>query len=314
MTIVFKVSDNVKEKMIKYYQDLRRDKTPPYAIFQAMEADTIITLYESGKAMFQGISADIDANIWIDLERKLNNRIIDIKTGKDKKSEKKETTVKYRKFDKYNTIGSDEVGTGDYFGPIVVTATFVSKSDIEFLDELKVTDSKKITDETIKKIAPKIMERVPYSSYILNNTDYNKVHNESINMNKIKAILHNKVLLSMVNKNLPYEKIVVDQFTPPAKYYEYLSDVKDKVINITFTPKAEEQCLSVACASIISRYIFLKTMHDISTELGIVIPKGAGTLVDEVASKLVQEKGFDILNKYAKLNFKNTEKVKSMKN
>ena len=309
MTIVFKVSDNVKEKMIKYYQDLRRDKTPPYAIFQAMEADTIITLYESGKAMFQGISADIDANIWIDLERKLNNRIIDTKTGKDKKSEKKETTVKYRKFDKYNTIGSDEVGTGDYFGPIVVTATFVCKSDIEFLDELKVTDSKKITDETIKKIAPKIMEKIPYSSYILNNTDYNKVHNESINMNKIKAILHNKVLLSMVNKNLPYEKIVVDQFTPPAKYYEYLSDVKDKVINIIFTPKAEEQCLSVACASIISRYIFLKTMHDISTELGIDIPKGAGTLVDEVASKLVQEKGFDILTKYAKLNFKNTENV-----
>ena len=314
MTIVFKVSDNVKEKMIKYYQDLRREKTPPYAIFQAMEADTIITLYESGKAMFQGISADIDANIWIDLERKLNNRIIDIKSGKDKKSEKKEGIQKYRKFDKYNTIGSDEVGTGDYFGPIVVTATFVSKNDIEFLDELKVTDSKKITDETIKKIAPKIMDKVPYSSYILNNTDYNKVHNESINMNKIKAILHNKVLLSMVNKNLPYEKIVVDQFTPPAKYYEYLSDVKDKVINITFTPKAEEQCLSVACASIISRYIFLKTMHDISTELGIDIFKGAGVAVDEVAKKLVQEKSFNILNKYAKLNFKNTEKVKSMKN
>jgi ribonuclease HIII len=54
MTIVFKVSDNVKEKMIKYYNDKKRDKTPPYAIFQAEEADTIITLYESGKAMFQG--------------------------------------------------------------------------------------------------------------------------------------------------------------------------------------------------------------------------------------------------------------------
>ena len=313
MTIVFKVSDNVKEKMIKYYNDLRRDKTPPYAIFQAMEADTIITLYESGKAMFQGISADIDANIWIDLERKLNNRIIDIKTGKEKKKDTKEVSSNYRKFDKYNTIGSDEVGTGDYFGPIVVTATFVSHDDIAFLNELKVADSKKITDETIKKIAPKIMEKIPYSSYILNNTDYNKFHNNNINMNKIKAILHNKVLLNMVNKNLPYDKIVVDQFTPPTKYYEYLSDVKDKVINITFTPKAEDQCLSVACASIISRYIFLKTMHDISTELGIDIPKGAGTLVDEVASKLVQEKGFDILNKYAKLNFKNTEKITSMK-
>ena len=35
MTIVFKVSDNIKSKMIKYYEDLKRDKTPPYAIFQA---------------------------------------------------------------------------------------------------------------------------------------------------------------------------------------------------------------------------------------------------------------------------------------
>ena len=312
MTIVFKVSDNVKEKMIKYYSDLRRDKTPPYAVFQATEADTIITLYESGKVMFQGISADIDANIWIDLERKLNNRIIDIKTGKEKK-DSKEKTNKYRKFDNYNTIGSDEVGTGDYFGPIVVTATFVSKENISFLDELKVTDSKKITDDVIKKIAPKIMEKIPYSSYILNNPDYNKFHKQNINMNKIKAILHNKVLLNIVNKNLPYEKIVVDQFTPPKNYYGYLSDAKDKVINITFTPKAEDQCLSVACASIISRYIFLKTMHDISTELGIDIPKGAGTQVDEVAQKLVKEHGFEILNKYAKLNFKNTEKIKSMK-
>lgn len=312
MTIVFKVSDNVKEKMIKYYSDLRRDKTPPYAVFQATEADTIITLYESGKVMFQGISADIDANIWIDLERKLNNRIIDIKTGKEKK-DSKEKTNKYRKFDNYNTIGSDEVGTGDYFGPIVVTATFVSKENISFLDELKVTDSKKITDDVIKKIAPKIMEKIPYSSYILNNPDYNKFHKQNINMNKIKAILHNKVLLNMVNKNLPYEKIVVDQFTPPKNYYGYLSDVKDKVVNITFTPKAEDQCLSVACASIISRYIFLKTMHDISTELGIDIPKGAGAIVDEVGAKLVKEHGFEILNKYAKLNFKNTEKIKSMK-
>ncbi|MEI3499317.1 MAG: hypothetical protein V8Q71_02305 [Bacilli bacterium] len=28
---------------------------------------------------------------------------------------------------KCTSIGSDEVGTGDYFGPIVVTATYVTK-------------------------------------------------------------------------------------------------------------------------------------------------------------------------------------------
>ena len=46
-----------------------------------------------------------------------------------------------------SSIGSDEVGTGDYFGPIVVTACFVLKNDIKELEKLGVNDSKKITDE-----------------------------------------------------------------------------------------------------------------------------------------------------------------------
>ena len=59
-TIVLKLSDNTMKKMEEYFEDKKREKTPPYAIFQADEADTVVTLYQSGKAMFQGISADID--------------------------------------------------------------------------------------------------------------------------------------------------------------------------------------------------------------------------------------------------------------
>lgn len=310
MTIVFKVSENVKEKMIKYYEDLKRDKTPPYSIFQAEEGGTIITLYESGKAMFQGISADIDANIWIEMEKKLNNRVIDIKTGKEKTKNNDKSQTNDFKYDNYNTIGSDEVGTGDYFGPIVVAATYVSKDNVAFLHELKVTDSKKITDDYIKKIAPQIMDKIPYSAFVLTNQEYNKLDHEKINMNKIKALLHNKVLLNLVEKNYSFDKIVVDQFTPPKNYYEYLTDTQKKVTNITFTPRAEEQCLSVACASIISRYIFLREMYKMSQELNSEIPKGAGTNVDEFVQALVDKNGKNILNNYVKLNFKNTQKIK----
>lgn len=310
MTIVFKVSENVKEKMIKYYQDLKRDKTPPYSIFQAEEGGTIITLYESGKAMFQGISADIDANIWIEMEKKLNNRVIDIKTGKEKTKNDDKSQTNDFKYDNYNTIGSDEVGTGDYFGPIVVAATYVSKDNVAFLHELKVTDSKKITDDYIKKIVPQIMDKIPYSAFVLTNQEYNKLDHEKINMNKIKALLHNKVLLNLVEKKYPFDKIVVDQFTPPKNYYEYLTDTQKKVTNITFTPRAEEQCLSVACASIISRYIFLREMYKMSQELNSEIPKGAGTNVDEFVQALVDKNGKNILNNYVKLNFKNTQKIK----
>ena len=42
-------------KMSEYFEDKKRPKTPPYAVFQADEADTVVTLYNSGKAVFQGI-------------------------------------------------------------------------------------------------------------------------------------------------------------------------------------------------------------------------------------------------------------------
>lgn len=309
MTIVFKVSDNIKKKMIEYYKDLRRDKTPPYAIFQAMEADTIITLYESGKVMFQGISADIDANIWIDMEKKLNNRIIDINEDKKKKEQYKEELNYYYSM---STIGSDEVGTGDYFGPIVVTATFVDKSKIDLINELGVKDSKKITDEKIIKIAPTLIKEIPYVTFTLNNKDYNAYQKQGYNMNKIKAILHNKVLYSLTHKKetYDYQKIVVDQFVYPKKYFEHIMEATEKVTNITFTTKAESKCASVAAASIISRYIFLQKMNELSDEIGIPLPKGANDTVDKCGKEIVEKYGIDKLNEVAKLNFKNTEKIK----
>jgi len=306
MTIVFKLSDNLKEKVINYYKDMCKEKTPPYAVFQAVECDTVITLYESGKIMFQGISADIDANIWIDMERHLNNRIIDI-NGKDKKKEKDEPKM----FFNMNTIGSDEVGTGDYFGPIVVSASYVAKEHFNLLTELGVRDSKKLTDDKIKQIAPELMKKIPYVTIILDNNSYNEHYSEDINMNKIKAILHNKVLISLIKKDTyNYDKIVVDQFVYPKKYYEHIAKAPEKVKNITFTTKAEDKCLSVAVASIISRYVFLAKMEELSKKVNTVLPKGAGTNVDEVGANLAKEQGLNILKDIAKLNFKNTEKIK----
>ena len=303
MTIVFKVSDNIKPLMLDFYQDRFEEKKPPYSVFQVKDIDCVTTLYESGKVMFQGIGADIEASYWIEEERIKNNRLIDITTGKDKKEVKDNFILNM------DTIGSDEVGTGDFFGPIVVTATYVSKENINFLTELGVRDSKKITDDKIKKIAPEIIKKIPYTTFILTNEMYNKNWNNDLNMNKIKAILHNKVLYSMTNKEPSCKKVIVDQFVYPKKYYEYLKDTPNKVTNITFMTKAEDKVLSVAAASIISRYVFLKEMAKLSQELNLEIPKGAGTNVDEVGLKIVKEYGFQKLKEIAKLNFKNKDKI-----
>ena len=304
-TIVFKPSDNIKEKMIDYYDLLRRDKKPPYSVFQAEEGGTIITLYESGKVMFQGISADIDANMWKDLESHYNNK--DIDSELKKKEEKEDDKTYYY----YDAIGSDEVGTGDYFGPIIVTATLVDKSTRKLLEDLKIMDSKKMTDDKIRRCAPILMNKLPYVTFTLSNTKYNEMSSKGFNMNKIKAILHNRVLFELSNKGIPYHKIIVDQFTTPRSYFSYLKqeNIEDKVTKITFLTKGESKHLSVAAASVISRYRFLQEMDKLSEKYKVDIPKGASPKVDSVAKKILDTYGKNELSKIVKLNFKNTEKI-----
>ena len=307
MTIVFKPSENVKQMIIKYYKQYAKDVAPQYTAFQAFTADVVVTLYTSGKIMFQGNSADIEASLWVDQERHLNNRYIDI-SGNDKKNDQEKSETK--KFYNISTIGSDEVGTGDYFGPIVVSSSYVSKEMIPVLTELGVRDSKKLTDDKIREIAPKIMRQIPYVTYILDNKSYNNLSAENKNMNKIKAVLHNKVLVNLIKKDhYDYEKIVIDQFVYPKKFYEHIKDAKERISNVTFMTKAEDQVMSVGAASIISRYIFLTKMHEMNQNLGMIIPLGAGDLVDEAAKKVIAKYGEEKLSEVVKLNFKNTSRI-----
>ena len=311
MTITLKVSENTKQKMIEYFEDKKRPKTPDYAIFQADESDTVVTLYNSGKAVFQGISADIDANMWKEMERHLNpNKAVEMTNSNDKKKKEKVIEKINPKIYYATTIGSDEVGTGDYFGPIVVTATYVAKENIPFLEELGVKDSKKLTDEKILEIVPQIIKKIPYECIILSNKEYNENYTDNMNMNKVKAILHNKVLKKMLEK-YKAEYVVVDQFAQPFVYYNYLKGT-NYIRNITFMTKAEDKCLSVACASLISRYVFLKQFDKLGESIDTFLIKGASDKVDELGVKIVKKYGFDKLKEVAKLNFKNTGKIKNI--
>ena len=297
MNVVIRVNDEIKKKMMEYYKDKMRDKVIPYVVFQAQEEDTVITMYESGKVMFQGVSADVDAAMWG----------VQLENTKEKREENKKKNKKY-----YNcsAVGSDEVGTGDYFGPIVVTACYVNKNDVEFLAKLGVGDSKKIDDSKILKIAPEIAKKVKYRSVILSNSEYNEKYTKDINMNKIKAILHNKVLAQLVNEEKPtYDYIIVDEFAREARYYDYLKEQNYIQRGITFLTKAEDISPAVGCASIISRYIFLKEFDKLSDNLHIPLPKGAGCDVDKIGEEIVEKYGEEKLKEIAKVNFKNTDRI-----
>ncbi len=308
--ISFNVSKKTQDMMSEELSWCMRDKTPQYAKWQAKDGDTVITLYESGKVVFQGKDADLSSDFWISTE-KINSGSVNVKnSSNDKKKDKLDKTsfVNPRIYNS-SSIGSDEVGTGDYFGPIVVTAAYVTKDNINFLEEIGVKDSKKLTDSQILQIVPKFIKKIEYESIILSNKEYNKFYTSDTNMNKIKAILHNKVLYKLSNRIPNYEYIIVDEFAKPYVYYNYLKDSSNVVRNITFFTKGEDKHLSVACASLISRFIFINEFNKLSKNIGFELPKGASTAVDLAGTKIIEKFGKDKLKEIAKLNFKNTDKI-----
>lgn len=291
MNIVIKVDEETKQKMIAYYKDKIRDKKIPYAIFQAQEEDTVITLYESGKAMFQGISADVDASMWAMLQ------------------DKKEETNNEEDLYHITSIGSDEVGTGDYFGPVVVCAAYVNIEDIKFLEKLKVKDSKQTTDDYIRKIAPTIAKKIDYELLVLSNKEYNEKYKEIQNINKIKAIMHNKVLYTLHQRHSDCNKIIIDEFAKENSYFNYLKEVTNVERTLIFTPKAENKNMAVATAAILARFTFLEIMDKLSDKYHEPLLKGASSEVDKQAERLIEKYGKEVLEDIAKLHFINTERI-----
>ncbi len=212
----------------------------------------------------------------------------------------------------FEAIGSDEVGTGDVFGPVTVCAAYASVEDIAYLESLNVRDSKNISDKEIARIAPLIAKRLTHSLIILTPDKYNKLVSEGYNLNRIKAHLHNQAIISLTakleNKDVP---VIVDQFCTPQLYFNYLKEETLVYRDIQFFTKAENVHKSVAAAAIIARYGFLYSMQQCSKKAGVKLLKGASKKVDEQLESIIAESGTKILNDIAKTNFKNVTKLTS---
>lgn len=286
-TITLKLKSIQEEQLFKTFSEFQT--TPPqYAKWQLKPENCVITCYTSGKTVFQGKDANVYAAAFMEVQDEIPNT----------------TTT-----NQYPQAGSDEVGTGDYFGPVCVCASYVTKDDVDFLVKLGVRDSKQMSDADMLKIGPLLMERIPHSLLIVPPQKYNQVH-ESNNLNAIKAKLHNQAYINLAKKiELPSFKII-DQFTPETSYYRYLKNEPQIIRGIHFETKAEDKYLSVAVGSIISRYGFLKTWEEMEQKYNMTLPKGSGDKVDVGAQEFVERYGFDRLGEVAKLHFKNTEKIR----
>ena len=291
-------------KMKNHYSASLLDKNPPGSVFAAKTTACMITAYKSGKVLFQGNDSEKEASKW-------GNASVPSKKPASPKTKPAKGDLPPG-ISLMSAVGSDEVGTGDFFGPITVVAAYVKKEDIPLLKELGVRDSKDLKDEKIIAIAKEIKHVVPFSLLTLKNEKYNQLQKSGMSQGKMKAILHNQAILNILEKIAPVkpEAILIDQFVQESTYYQHVKSQKAIAKeNVYFSTKAESVHIAVAAASILARYAFVQYIDKLSEAAGFKIPKGAGAQVDEAAAKLILKKGQDCLPQFVKQHFANTEKA-----
>lgn len=289
---VISFDNNIIDKMLDFYKEFLVSP-PRHTIFQAKKENCVITAYKSGKVMFQGKDIKSEVELWT----------------KYSVIESDETIIQE------DIIGSDEVGTGDFFGPVVVCAVYIRPGSYEKLYGLGITDSKNISDKKILKLVKSINKLVDYNIIMLDNEKFNALTKKGYNMNKIKAILHNQAIATLLEKLDKHpQKIVIDQFCTQEKFSEYLNNYYICSPELTFETKAESKYIAVAAASILARYTFLKAMAKLNKHYDNLILKGAGKKVNDNAELLVNRYGLNTLNRIAKINFKNYKDIQKKKN
>lgn len=266
-----------------------------------------VTIYNSNKFMVQGSASET-------LAIKLLG-IAGIKLAGSSET-KKNVAGKTISYDAFNCIGSDEAGSGDFFGPMTVVASYVSKKNAEILKVLGVMDSKNLKDDKIIALAEQIIPIIPHSLLVLDNPKYNERKAMGWSQVKMKAVLHNQAITNVLKKidGAPLDYIVIDQFAVQGVYENYALTAIPEREKTRFETKGESKSIAIAASSIIARYAFVKYYDQIIRETGIHITKGAGAKVDLEAAKIIERKGIAYLDSITKKDFKNREKALSLVN
>lgn len=284
-TYTLQLQVNQKESFMNYYQNYLTAANNKYLLAKYKYHQITILLYQSLKVVFQGADETTIKQQWAKWNPKPNLAT------------------------QINIIGSDESGVGDFFGPLVVTACYLEAKDLPLIKSLTIRDSKTLSTVQINMLAKQLMAGITYKTIIINNLQYNKLYQTYKNSHIIKAIGHHQVITKLA-ASVKCNRVIIDQFVNKTKYQEYLKILKAAKhdLKLEFATHAEDKFLAVACAAIISRYFFLKTIKELESKYYRTLPLGAGPNVDRTITNIISENATQDVINFGKLHFINWKK------
>lgn len=289
------------ERLLDDYKDYQEENTNEYIVFYAHNKGTTISVFKNKKNRYKVV---LSGNNSLEIAKQY------VDSDSFLKKPKKETLTNVEWLDESSQIGSDEVGVGDLLLPMIVVASVIKDKDIRRLKELGVKDSKKLSDEQIKIIAPELLKFIKFSKLTLPNTKYNEMYTKNENINSLKAKMHNRALANLYYKFKDIDHVYIDQFVSEKKYFEYLTSEDEPIVkDIVFKTKGETYYPSIAVSSIIARYSLLLEREKLIKKYDMDFPFGANAKVDNFLKEFQKRYGIKELEKLVKKNFSNFTKI-----
>ena len=287
------LTDNEISRFLNLTREYKHEKPHQYEHTRIKDGKIVFILYNSKKLVYNDNVEcyDLLSNILEEKEYDDN--------GYDKYNEKNyENSISILENYEY-TIGSDETGKGEWYGPLVITSVCTSHEENLKLKEIGVTDSKKLSRKQIGNLYRKIEKlNINHETIVLTPFSYNKLYakfkSEGKNLNHLLAYLHSKAITNLLSQvNTSNVLVIIDKFDYK-KMNEYL-DVNDSVKIIQ--ENNGEKFIPVAASSIIAKYHYEKTLKDIEKRYNINLRKTKPKNIDK-----------NIIDKVAKVHFKNVKK------
>lgn len=259
--------------------------TPLYTRFSAKKKGLTCTLYESGKLVVQGKESAEFIEFYLEPEI--------LKTF--------HTRYPLAQTDLSPRIGVDESGKGDFFGPLCIAGVYLDPTTFPVLHTLGVKDSKSLTDETIRRLAPQIQVHCPHHIIRLSPPKYNQLYTSFKNLNRLLAWGHATVI-ERLSEATGCRRAIIDQFAH-ATVVEQAIKYKQLSVELTQRHRAEDD-LAVAAASILARYAFIEGLDQLGREVGCLLPKGCSQATLAAGRALLQRQGEQCLRSVCKEHFK----------
>lgn len=196
-------------------------------------------------------------------------------------------------------IGADEVGSGDTFCGVVVSAICINDHQRDLLKKKRIRDCKRISDNRIGEYVALLSQvGARHSTIAITPDEINDLTSRLGSHVDIQNTIYSKAIANLIEKVGNPDRIIIDRY-PGA-------DIKVDHQDVDMIPRADEEFLSVAAASIMARSAYLGMKKSLQRELGMEIPLGSSN-TKQVLRTLINRR-IDI-SRYAKLYPNNVQAV-----